>query len=513
TLAPRPATAPPVARPVVADEESTDAGQPPPEMPSGTDPLTTSTTELEVPAVLDGWLAAFAGGNAVAAIAADDRDGGAVRLALRATPASGAALARGPLDVRLQLHRQPAYPVITLSVGTPLSLRGAGAHRVTAALDLAADVDRRALGMLGKRFAIAIDLVAEGVCLRRALIVAPLEENVAYVVRAAQDHLRTLTAEGDGTTGPSFARARAQLAEPGHDVLGGDHPEAGEFRDDKLGQLATANQVRRALAIARRFTRPSREDYLVTVRGYPLARWHERRRAVVARAAACGLWMGSDLAQVAVSEGVARSRKDLVTRLEPAFAAMLGDAVVNDLDSDAAEDNRKALAEEARSLGLDRDDAARTVASASEPVASGMIEQEVPAIDPRGRPVDELIGMLDDRRHRFAAALELCERGDPRGIRPVLHTVRRLGRTEAVRVLGAMVKFGDAAAPALTAGLGSSKAFLRHGCALALGMLRTEAGTEAVIDLLLSEPTEIWRELARAVGQVGPAALMPLAAR
>jgi hypothetical protein len=44
-------------------------------------------------------------------------------------------------------------------------------------------------------------------------------------------------------------------------------------------------------------------------------------------------------------------------------------------------------------------------------------------------------------------------------------------------------------------------------------MLRTEAGTEAVIDLLLAEPTEIWRELARAVGQIGPTALMPLAAR
>jgi hypothetical protein len=88
-----------------------------------------------------------------------------------------------------------------------------------------------------------------------------------------------------------------------------------------------------------------------------------------------------------------------------------------------------------------------------------------------------------------------------------------MGRAEAVRVLGMVVKFGEAAAPALTAGLGSSKAFLRHGCALALGMLRTEAGTEAVIDLLVAEPTEIWRELARAVGQIGPSALMPLAAR
>jgi hypothetical protein len=33
-----------------------------------------------------------------------------------------------------------------------------------------------------------------------------------------------------------------------------------------------------------------------------------------------------------------------------------------------------------------------------------------------------------------------------------------------------------------------------------------------VIGLLVSEPTEVWREIARALGQVGPGALAPLAA-
>jgi len=62
-------------------------------------------------------------------------------------------------------------------------------------------------------------------------------------------------------------------------------------------------------------------------------------------------------------------------------------------------------------------------------------------------------------------------------------------------------------------GLRSSKAFLRHGCALALALLRTEEGTQAVIDLLIEEPTEIWREVARAIGQIGPTALLPLASQ
>ena len=488
-------------------EEATTIG-PPPELPPGADPLLAVTSDVPAPAGLDPWLEAFVAGAAPSAIAAED---GLVRLAVRAP----GTLGRGPLDVRLQLHRTPHYPVVTIALSTPIGLRGGEDPKVVAVLDIAAETDRKVLAVLARKFALTCDLLCEG-RRRRVIVTAPLEENAAYVARAAHEHLRTLAAEASAGAAPSLARASQLLGDPGFDFLGAQHPEASEFRDDKLGQLATANQVRRALAIARRFTRPAREDYLVTVRGYALSRWHERRRQVLARAVEWGLWMGTELAQAAVSEGMARSKKDLVARLETAFGNLLADAAANDLDADAADDNRKALAEEAKALGIaGGNGAARTVASQDAPAASGTIEKDgAPArVDPRGRSVEDLLRLLEDRQQRVAAALELCDRGDPRAVRPVINAVRRMGRAEAVRVLGACVKFGEAAAPALTAGLGSSKAFLRHGCALALGMLRTESGTEAVIELMLSEPTEIWRELARAVGQIGPQALMPLAAR
>src|SRR5690606_8567038 len=44
-----------------------------------------------------------------------------------------------------------------------------------------------------------------------------------------------------------------------------------------------------------------------------------------------------------------------------------------------------------------------------------------------------------------------------------------------------------------------------------LALLRTDEGTHAVIEQLVAEPTEVWREIARAIGQIGPTALMPLA--
>lgn len=477
-----------------------------PILPLSADPITTTTADGPL-GNGDAWSEGFANSDRAASIVMEE---GRVRVAVRVPTPSAAPLTASPLDVRLVAFRQPEYPVIALVIGTPAALRGVGApHRVIVPLDIANDGDRRALQQLGRDFAFELDVLVDRRRLRRARLRAPLAENVGYVMRAAGDHLRAVPAAN-----ASFPRAVATVLAAGFDVLGLEHPEHNELRVDKLESLATANQVRRAVAMARRFIKPAREDYLVTVRGFPLARWRELRTAVLTRAVAMGLWMGPELAQTAASEGLARSRKDLVGKLEQGFTTLLADAVANDLDPDAIEDNRKALAEEAKGLGV----AGGTVASDSEPVVSGTIGARAASAPPvaaatKGRSIPELLTLLDDKTRRVEAALELCERGDETVVRPIMNAVRRMGRAEAVRVLGAMVKLGPHAAPALTAGLSSSKAFLRHGCALALALLRTEAGTEAVVDALLAEPTEIWREIARAVGHIGPAALMPLAAR
>jgi hypothetical protein len=478
-----------------------------PILPISADPITTTTADGPL-GNGDAWSEGFANSDRPASIVMED---GRIRVGVRVSAASAAALTASPLDVRLVAFRQPEYPVIALVVGTPAALRGLGPpHRVVVPLDIASDGDRRALQQLGRDFAFELDVLVDRRRLRRARLRAPLAENVGYIMRAVGDHLRAVPAAQ-----ASFARAVAAVTAPGFDLLGMEHPEHGELRVDKLESLSTANQVRRALAMARRFIKPAREDYLVTVRGFPLVRWRELRTSVLTRAVAMGLWMGPELAQTAVSEGLARSRKDLIGKLEQGFAGLLADAVANDLDPDAIEDNRKAIADEAQSLGVA---AGGAVASENEPVVSGTIApRTAPAAassgSARGRTVPELLGLLEDKTRRVEAALELCERGDPSAARPIMNAVRRMGRSEAVRVLGAMVKLGPGAAPTLTAGLSSSKAFLRHGCALALALLRTEAGTEAVVDALLAEPTEIWREIARAVGHIGPAALMPLAAR
>ncbi|MGE0870967.1 MAG: hypothetical protein AB7P03_20550, partial [Kofleriaceae bacterium] len=471
-----------------------------PELPRGSDSLTTGTSEE----TLDGELAAPPPDVSTLSV-----EGSSVRLALVAGSATSPELEGGPLDIRILLHRTPIYPVVTLVIGPPLAMRTPDlAQLIAVPLDVAAAEHQAALSALARKFELVVDVVAAGEVIRRAVLRAPLAENVAYVLTAATEQLT----EGNRDR-KSFERATEIVLSSGYDLLGTGHPDAAELREDKATSLGTAQQVRRALAMAKRFSRPASEDYLVAMRGFPIVRWHELRRRMLEAAIHWGLWMGPELADIAVSEGLAVSRRDLLAKLERGFAALRQHPTAFDLDPDAADDNASALA---RELGADEPAAVPRRRAEAEDI-SGVISGSIGGTPPVGVPApvttDALIARLDDRHHRVAAAIELCRRADPRAADPVIRSVAKLSRGEAVRILGMCVKFGDAAVGPLQGGLTSSKGFLRQGCALALALLRTDQGTQAVIDLLIDEPTEIWREIARAIGQIGPSALMPLASR
>jgi hypothetical protein len=478
-------------------------------IPPGADPLTTDTGELPLEPP-EPWLErALDGTTSKLAVASAGEP--RVRLALVVTEQLARSLG-GALDIRVLLQRTPAYAVIVLVIGPPAALRVPSPSQLAIVpLDISADLDRQVLAALGKQFELAVDIIARGKRVRRVKLAAPLAENVGYIVRAAEDHLRGLVADG---IEPSLVRGKELVLAPDYDVVGAHHADAGEFRDDRMAQLDSAQSLRRAISMARRFARPSREDYLVCTRGFPLPRWRELRRHVLESAVTWGLWMGPELAQVAVSEGLARSRRDLIAKLDAGFEQLRRHPEAFDIDDDAADDNMQAIAEEARALGVELRKRPKTgpiVSDEDSQVAGSIVQPPAPTDAGSGRSIEELIALLEDRRARVAAAQELCERGDGRAASAVINAAKKLSRAEAVRVLGMSVRFGAAAAPALIEGLTSSKAFLRHGCALALALLRTEEGTHQVIELLFNEPTEIWREVARAIGQIGPAALMPLA--
>jgi hypothetical protein len=424
-------------------------------------------------------------------------DTGLVRLAVTAEEAELEVLLSDNIDLKLQLHRLPTFSLITLSVGSPEALHsgnGSG-ERYTFVFDIGDPAERRVLERLAGEFTFTLELFdSDYLPVRKRTVTANLAENVAYVLEAADQHMK-----GIPRSDRSHARAMVAFDDPSYDRFGWAHPEHKEFRDDKLRNLSTPKRVRRALAIADRFTKPEREEYLLLTRGFPLRLWRRLRYEAVRAGIELGLWPGSRLAQVAVAEGMARSRRELVAKLKQSFQKT-ANAADTDLDDEAIADNWADLEREAPEQG--------PIASEQEPVVAGTI----PGAKVDG-DLERLLARLEDKDLRLDAAVELARRGEERAIGAVFNALRRMTRGEAVKVLGASVGFGAKAAPHLIDGLRSRKGFLRQGCALALSVLGSEEGIEAICDLLVSEPTEIWRELARAAGQVGSASVMSLASR
>lgn len=421
------------------------------------------------------------------------------------------------VQVKLQLHRFRTFPVPTIAVGPAGAFdepRRSG-EIWTRAFDLSQASERAILEALSGDFRFALDLYdEERRPIVRRILSADLSDNAALMLSAADAHLETIPLEMR-----SVSQAVADLEDPDYDRFGLKHPERASFRDDRLKSLGRPGDVLRALSVARRFSKPEREEYLAFTRSYSISRWRQRRRMVMARALELGLWMGPRLSHFAVSEGLASSRKHLVSMLLRNFAELVADGA-HGLDDAEVRDNWDALQEESAVVGITQPPRSSAIHSEEEPEVSGTIGgtqvTEVPEPATLGgdaEPGGALVARLDDKDTRLDAAIELANAAAPSTLPALFRAVSDMTRGEAGRVLGAIPAYGAAAVPYLVDGLRSRKGFIRQGCALALGVIGGDDAIEALCDLLVTEPTEIWREVARAIGVVGGAAASALVVR
>ncbi len=126
---------------------------------------------------------------------------------------------------------------------------------------------------------------------------------------------------------------------------------------------------------------------------------------------------------------------------------------------------------------------------------------------------DGLLDKLDDKQSRLSAAMILCERKDASSIKPLFEAMRLMTRQEVLQIMPMMVSFGEKAESYFIDDLKSNKSFLRQGSALALGAIRSGKAIEPLIECLLTEPTGIWKEIARVLGEIGPGSVMSLTAK
>jgi len=165
----------------------------------------------------------------------------------------------------------------------------------------------------------------------------------------------------------------------------------------------------------------------------------------------------------------------------------------------------------------------------SQPLASqrtSVLESETRVAPPASAPIappasadpelqsialESLHDMLAEPSRRVPALLEIARRRDPSSVPPVFALLDTLPVEHVIYATACLAVFGERAAEALIAGLGSPAPFVRQACAVVLGKLKLRRGLAPLLEQLESETSPAWQELARALGDFGLAALRALA--
>ncbi|MSP61106.1 MAG: hypothetical protein EXR72_12325 [Myxococcales bacterium] len=408
-----------------------------------------------------------------------------------------------PLELRLQLHRLPSYPLLVVTVLAPRGSDGTY-PTVQVPLDVARAAHRALFDAFAREAAITLHLYdADYLPVVVRAVAAPLEENAQRLLIQAKEAFQRIA-----QAARSFERAVALFQAPSFDRLGRIHVA---LSDVELGPLDSPAALRQSVATVSRWSEPGAEAYLVETRSFPLAQWRGARAEVVRAAIEQGIHAPRALMLKVLAEAQEATEWPEVLQRQVAAFALVGERIrQNDLSPGEEAENWRLLAAECHAAGVVLDARALRLAQAAErrarTVASG-------GTDLRTLPVAELVACLERRELRREAALAICERRDLAGIGAVFAAIPKMTRAEANRVLPSLTVFGEAAERHYVEGLRSRKSFVRQGCALALGALGGAAAAETLARQLIDEPTEIWPEVARAVGDLGAAAVMPLVLR
>jgi hypothetical protein len=114
---------------------------------------------------------------------------------------------------------------------------------------------------------------------------------------------------------------------------------------------------------------------------------------------------------------------------------------------------------------------------------------------------------LMDPARRLDAIRELCRRGHPNAIAPIFGVLSALPPEGVADAVVCLLALGEGVVDGLTECLGNASQDVRHAAALGLGQLRAAQALPALVHQVLVESTPSWEEMARALGDFGPAAL------
>lgn len=401
-------------------------------------------------------------------------------VALRASP-----------DLMLQCVDEGGVPVLMLS----LFAHSSGTRATVARLAVAAPSEdgREMLDYLERSFRarIAVYVAAE---YRETLTVSMLREGVA---RAAREHLEALfTDTATPTEAAMDAAVERVLSSP--PPLDLDDLPFGPARRQMSGTFAVSSATEQLHS----WMRPDKLAEATLRYGVPQHVIEASARRVLRAAIVFGIALPKELAELAVRYEVAKSHQVMIAEQLGAFKQRIVQGE-NDLDAAATAGNWERLFAAADRVGVMVDPELRVF-------ASSLAEQGQQAA--RERPLEhvstpELRHLLGDPERRVDAFFELCLRGHSSSLSGLIEVLEDLSSGELVCCAPQLTHFGESAADPLVKALSSPSMHVRQVSALLLGRLRQRRTLSALVQQLEVEPTAVWSEIARAIGEFGPAAL------
>jgi len=405
-------------------------------------------------------------------------------------------------ELLLQLLQTPGGPLHVI-VALPVVGEPWAARTLWWPLDQARAEHRQILEALADEFVVQLDIYDDES--RPAAtweIQAPLAENTRFALERGGEMLAATEAR-------DFDEAIEAYRELGDERLG---RKQHNFAADSFRELPTPAATRLALGIVSYWSEPENQEYLVQIKSFPLSYWRAIRERVVRRAIEYGLHLSTELTDFALKHKLAKGRKELLRTCVANFAEVSLRIKPSDLDPAQELENWRLLLADCVREKVQVDVEIEELAAAAAKRAGVSEDETAPGGDLGTLSEDQLLPLLAERSQRRDAALELCERGNPKLAEPIYRAVCNMTRSEVARVIPAMLPLGREVARFFVKGLKHRKSFLRQGCALALGSMKAEEGIAALMEMLLAEPTNVWKEASRALGEMGTLSLGALIA-
>lgn len=390
------------------------------------------------------------------------------------------------IDVIPQYVESEGHAVVLLTLVDTGGVEDASARLP---LDPHAPADRAVLERLAGAFRAKLIRYAENGSFAARTLRAPREE----VVRAILE--RCARAPEAPSTGAGEAFERVLASPP---PIGNESMPFGEARP-----LPTPGSARDAVASLAEWTHRERREEAVFTYGVPPHVIDATTRHILRGAASHGIALLDRLEEMAVHHGIAPSREALVRAQLDAFRRTVqwGE---NDLSAAETSGNWTRLLAQAARLGIALEADARRV-----PVVAAHGGGASPP--ERSAWIAEWTRCLDDDDLSERAIEELCLRGASSALASIASTLPTLAPDECMRAFAWLGMFGTTARETLVGCLASDQVHVRQGAALALGRMGGETTLRSLGGCIDAEPTPAWKEIARALADVGDPVLAALA--